>query len=84
MLNRMVKKARRSIFARRYLDGTTGVGSAWRRKGTRRRHLLCVGYEHALVVSAPIEEPGTFLKSVGLGTMGFAFLAGMGTTAGPS
>lgn len=26
----------------------------------------------------PIEEPGTFLKSVGLGTMGFAFPAGMG------
>lgn len=26
----------------------------------------------------PIEEPGTFLKSVGLGTMGFAFPAGIG------
>jgi acetolactate synthase-1/2/3 large subunit len=32
----------------------------------------------------PIEEPGTFLKSVGLGTMGFAFPAGIGAqTADP-
>lgn len=32
----------------------------------------------------PIEEPGTFLKSVGLGTMGFAFPAGIGAkTAHP-
>lgn len=29
----------------------------------------------------PIEEPGTFLKSVGLGTMGFAFPAGIGAQA---
>lgn len=29
----------------------------------------------------PIEEPGTFLKSVGLGTMGFAFPAGLGAQA---
>lgn len=30
----------------------------------------------------PIEEPGTFLKSVGLGTMGFAFPAGIGAQTG--
>lgn len=30
----------------------------------------------------PIEEPGTFLKSVGLGTMGFAFPAGLGAQLG--